>query len=164
MPMPLDGIRVIDWTIWQQGPVASLMLGDLGADVIKIEERVGGDPGRGEMKAQGLDLRDRTNFYFEASNHNKRNLTVDLKKPAGVALVQRLAERADVFVQNFRMEVAARRGATLPTRSGTTTSVAMACGSPSACSSPTATGPVSARCSRSPRRRPTRASRPCSIA
>ena len=110
MPMPLDGIRVIDWTIWQQGPVASLMLGDLGADVIKIEERVGGDPGRGILKAQGLDLRDRPNFYFEANNRNKRSLTVDLKKPAGVAIVQRLAERADVFVQNFRKGVAARLG------------------------------------------------------
>ncbi len=110
MPMPLDGIRVIDWTIWQQGPVASLMLGDLGADVIKIEERVGGDPGRGVLKAQGLDLRDRPNFYFEANNRNKRSLTVDLKKPAGVAIVQRLAERADVFVQNFRKGVAGRLG------------------------------------------------------
>jgi len=108
--MPLDGIRVIDWTIWQQGPVASLMLGDLGADVIKIEERVGGDPGRGVLKAQGLDLRDRPNFYFEANNRNKRSLTVDLKKPAGVAIVQRLAERADVFVQNFRKGVAGRLG------------------------------------------------------
>ena len=110
MPMPLEGTRVIDWTIWQQGPVASVMLGDLGADVIKIEERVGGDPGRGVLKAQGLDLRDRPNFYFEANNRNKRSLTVDLKKPAGVALVQRLAERADVFVQNFRKGVAGRLG------------------------------------------------------
>ena len=56
MTMPLDGLRVIDWTIWQQGPVCSVMLGDLGADVIKVEERVGGDPGRGVLRAQGLDL------------------------------------------------------------------------------------------------------------
>jgi len=110
MPTPLEGIRVIDWTIWQQGPVASVMLGDLGADVIKVEERVGGDPGRGILKAQGLDLRDRPNFYFEANNRNKRSLTVDLKKPEGVAIVQRLAERADVFVQNFRKGVAGRLG------------------------------------------------------
>src|SRR5207244_182557 len=110
MPPPAEGIRVIAWTIWQQGPVASVMLGDLGADVIKVEERVGGDPGRGILKAQGLDLRDRPNFYFEANNRNKRSLTVDLKHPAGVAIVQRLAERADVFVQNFRKGVAGRLG------------------------------------------------------
>jgi crotonobetainyl-CoA:carnitine CoA-transferase CaiB-like acyl-CoA transferase len=110
MTMPLDGIRVIDWTIWQQGPVCSVMLGDLGADVIKIEERVGGDPGRGVLRAQGLDLSDRPNFYFEANNRNKRSLTVDLKKPEGVEIVRRLADGADVFVQNFRQGVAARLG------------------------------------------------------
>jgi crotonobetainyl-CoA:carnitine CoA-transferase CaiB-like acyl-CoA transferase len=110
MPMPLEGIRVIDWTIWQQGPVASVMLGDLGAEVIKVEERVGGDPGRGVLKAQGLDLTDRPNFYFEANNRNKRSLAVDLKKPEGAEIVRRLADGADVFVQNFRQGVAARLG------------------------------------------------------
>jgi crotonobetainyl-CoA:carnitine CoA-transferase CaiB-like acyl-CoA transferase len=110
MPMPLDGIRVVDWTIWQQGPVASVMLADLGADVIKVEERVGGDPGRGILRAQGLDLTDRPNFYFEANNRNKRSIAVDLKKPEGVEIVRRLADRADVFVQNFRQGVAARLG------------------------------------------------------
>ncbi|HZP41662.1 MAG TPA: CoA transferase [Candidatus Binatia bacterium] len=110
MPMPLEGIRVVDWTIWQQGPVASVMLGDLGAEVIKVEERIGGDPGRGVLRAQGLDLSDRPNFYFEANNRNKKSLTVDLKKPAGVEIVRRLAERADVFVQNFRKGVAERLG------------------------------------------------------
>src|SRR2546426_3572869 len=110
MPMPLDGIRVIDWTIWQQGPVASVMLGDLGADVIKIEERVGGDPGRGVLRAQGLDLTDRPNFYFEANNRNKRSLAIDLKKADGAEMVRRLADQSDVFVQNFRKGVAARLG------------------------------------------------------
>ena len=46
MPQPLEGILVLDWTIWQQGPVCSAMLGDMGADVIKIEQRGTGDPGR----------------------------------------------------------------------------------------------------------------------
>ena len=46
MDAPLEGIRVIDWTIWQQGPVATTMLADMGAEVIKIEERDKGDPGR----------------------------------------------------------------------------------------------------------------------
>jgi crotonobetainyl-CoA:carnitine CoA-transferase CaiB-like acyl-CoA transferase len=110
MTMPLDGIRVIDWTIWQQGPVASVMLADLGAEVIKIEERVGGDPGRGMLRSAGLDFRDRPNFYFEANNRNKKSLAVDLKKPAGVEIVRRLADRADVFVQNFRKGVAERLG------------------------------------------------------
>jgi crotonobetainyl-CoA:carnitine CoA-transferase CaiB-like acyl-CoA transferase len=108
--MPLEGIRVVDWTIWQQGPVASLMLGDLGAEVIKVEERIGGDPGRGVLRAQGIDLSDRPNFYFEANNRNKKSLTVDLKKPEGVEIVRRLADTADVFVQNFRHGVAARIG------------------------------------------------------
>ncbi|HEX4779029.1 MAG TPA: CoA transferase [Acidimicrobiia bacterium] len=110
MAMPLDGILVIDWTIWQQGPVCSVMLGDLGADVVKVEERVGGDPGRGVLRAQGLDLSDRPNFYFEANNRNKRSITVDLKKPEGVEIVRKLADGADVFVQNFRLGVAKRLG------------------------------------------------------
>lgn len=110
MPMPLEGILVIDWTIWQQGPVASAMLGDLGAEVIKIEERSSGDPGRGMLRMSGVDLTDRPNFYFEANNRNKRSLAVDLKKPEGLAIVHALAAKADVFVQNFRQGVADRLG------------------------------------------------------
>ncbi len=110
MPMPLEGIRVIDWTIWQQGPVASAMLGDLGAEVIKIEERHRGDPGRGMLKMSGIDLADRPNFYFEANNRNKRSVAVDLKKPEGVEIVRELVQLSDVFVQNFRQGVAERLG------------------------------------------------------
>jgi crotonobetainyl-CoA:carnitine CoA-transferase CaiB-like acyl-CoA transferase len=110
MAMPLDGIRVVDWTIWQQGPVCSAMLGDLGAEVIKIEAREGGDPGRGLLRAQGIDLSDRPNFYFEANNRNKKSLTVDLQKPEGAELVRELVAKSDVFVQNYRKGVAERRG------------------------------------------------------
>ncbi|MBI3782148.1 MAG: CoA transferase [Deltaproteobacteria bacterium] len=110
MPMPLEGIRVIDWTIWQQGPVCSAMLGDLGADVIKIEQRDSGDPGRGMLKMSGVDLTDRPNFYFEANNRNKRSLTLDLKKPEALEIVYKLVERSDVFVQNYRFGVAERIG------------------------------------------------------
>jgi crotonobetainyl-CoA:carnitine CoA-transferase CaiB-like acyl-CoA transferase len=53
MDAPLKGIRVIDWTIWQQGPVATAMLADMGAEVIKIEEREKGDPGRGVFAIGG---------------------------------------------------------------------------------------------------------------
>lgn len=110
MPMPLEGYRVIDWTIWQQGPVCSAMLGDLGAEVIKIEERVGGDPGRGMLRMSGVDLADRPNFYFEANNRNKKSLTLDLKKPEAREVIYQLAAKSDVFVQNFRKGVAGRLG------------------------------------------------------
>ncbi len=110
MAMPLDGIRVIDWTIWQQGPVCSAMLGDLGAEVIKIEERVGGDPGRGIMSLAGIEAGDRPNWYFEANNRNKKSLTLDLKKPEACEIVYKLVASSDVFVQNFRQGVAARLG------------------------------------------------------
>jgi len=110
MPMPLEGLRVVDWTIWQQGPVASAMLGDLGAEVIKLEERVGGDPGRGILAMNGISVSDRPNFYFEANNRNKKSLTLDLKKPEAREIVYELVARSDVFVQNFRKGVAARLG------------------------------------------------------
>jgi crotonobetainyl-CoA:carnitine CoA-transferase CaiB-like acyl-CoA transferase len=110
MPLPLEGIRVLDWTIWQQGPICSLILSDLGADVIKIEARETGDPGRGVLRAQGLDLGDRPNFYFEANNRGKRSLAIDVRKPRGRELVCRLVEKADVFVQNFRPGAAERAG------------------------------------------------------
>jgi len=115
VPMPLEGMRVIDWTIWQQGPVCSAMLGDLGAEVIKIEERERGDPGRGMIKISGVDLKDRPNFYFEANNRNKKSITLDLKKPAARDIVYQLVARSDVFVQNFRLGVASRLGLDYPT-------------------------------------------------
>jgi crotonobetainyl-CoA:carnitine CoA-transferase CaiB-like acyl-CoA transferase len=108
MPMPLEGLRVLDWTIWQQGPVCSAMLGDLGAEVIKLEARDGGDPGRGLVSIGGAQAR--PNFYFEANNRNKKSLTLDLKQPEARKIVYELAAVSDVFVQNFRKGVAARLG------------------------------------------------------
>src|SRR3990172_9736125 len=110
MAMPLDGIRVLDWTIWQQGPVATAMLADLGAEVIKIEEREGGDPGRGILRVTGLELGNRPNFYFEANNRGKKSLAIDLKRPEALEVVHALVARSDVFVQNFRKGVAPRLG------------------------------------------------------
>jgi crotonobetainyl-CoA:carnitine CoA-transferase CaiB-like acyl-CoA transferase len=110
MAMPLDGIRVIDWTIWQQGPVCSTMLADLGAEVIKIEERGTGDPGRYLASLGGARLAERPNFYFEANNRNKKSLVLDLKQPEATQLLHELVARSDVFVQNFRKGVAERLG------------------------------------------------------
>jgi crotonobetainyl-CoA:carnitine CoA-transferase CaiB-like acyl-CoA transferase len=112
MARTLDGIRVIDWTIYQQGPVATMMLADLGAEVIKIEDRRGGDPGRGVMGLGGLlfGASGTRNFYFEANNRHKKSITLDLKKPQARDVVYGLVAKSDVFVQNFRKGVAARLG------------------------------------------------------
>jgi crotonobetainyl-CoA:carnitine CoA-transferase CaiB-like acyl-CoA transferase len=111
MDAPLTGIRIIDWTIWQQGPVATQMLADLGAEVIKIEERERGDPGRGIAAVAGSPAeKSGRNFYFEANNKHKKSIALDLKRPEAREIVHRLAARSDVFVQNFRKGVAARLG------------------------------------------------------
>jgi crotonobetainyl-CoA:carnitine CoA-transferase CaiB-like acyl-CoA transferase len=112
MKRPLDGVRILDWTIWQQGPVSTMMLADLGAEVIKLEERVGGDPGRGVMSIAGamVGASSGPNFYFEANNRHKQSITLDLKKPEAREIVYKLAEKSDVFVQNFRQGVAGKLG------------------------------------------------------
>jgi crotonobetainyl-CoA:carnitine CoA-transferase CaiB-like acyl-CoA transferase len=111
MSGPLDGVRIVDWTIWQQGPVATQMLADLGAEVIKIEERERGDPGRGIMAVAGSETtRKSRNYYFEANNKHKKSITLNLKQPEAREIVYRLAARSDVFVQNFRKGVAKRLG------------------------------------------------------
>jgi crotonobetainyl-CoA:carnitine CoA-transferase CaiB-like acyl-CoA transferase len=103
----LAGIRVLDMTIWQQGTSCSAMLADLGADVVKIEEPVRGDPGRGLHRieqAGGLS------GYFQALNRGKRSLALDLKHPQGRDVFLRLARTADVFLSNFRPGVCERLG------------------------------------------------------
>jgi crotonobetainyl-CoA:carnitine CoA-transferase CaiB-like acyl-CoA transferase len=111
MSGPLDGIRIVDWTIWQQGPVATQMLADLGAEVIKIEERERGDPGRGIVAVSGSATGKRgLNFYFEANNKHKQSIALDLKKPDAREIVYRLVSKSDIFVQNFRKGVAKRLG------------------------------------------------------
>jgi len=112
MTMPLEGIRVLDWTQWQQGPVATTMLADLGADVIKIEHRERGDPGRGMKAIMGTMIGEEVpiNTYFEGHNRNKRGITLDLSKEKGREVLYRLVEKSDVFVHNFRKHVPQRLG------------------------------------------------------
>src|SRR5215469_4150945 len=111
MEAPLKGIRVIDWTIFQQGPFATTLLADMGAEVIKLEERDKGDPGRAVFAIGGADTAKKgLNFYFEANNRHKHSLTVDLRHPAAREVVYKLVEKSDVFVQNFRKGVADRLG------------------------------------------------------
>ena len=98
MGKPLEGIRILDLTIWQQGTYATAVLADLGADVIKVEERRAGDPGRGAWVAPENGL----SAYFEAHNRGKRSIALDLKHPDGREALLRLAKTADAFVTNFR--------------------------------------------------------------
>jgi CoA:oxalate CoA-transferase len=111
MKGPLEGIRIVDWTIWQQGPVATQMLADLGAEVIKIEERERGDPGRGILAIAGSPTgKGGRNYYFEANNKHKKSIALDLKRPEAREIVHRMVAQSDVFVQNFRKGVAGRLG------------------------------------------------------
>lgn len=110
MALPLEGIRVLDWTQWQQGPVASMMLGDLGAEVIKIEERIGGDPARGVEKLAGMvTFKSGRNAYFEMNNRNKKSVTLDVRKDEAKEIVYKLVEKSDIFLHNFLDSVARRQ-------------------------------------------------------
>jgi crotonobetainyl-CoA:carnitine CoA-transferase CaiB-like acyl-CoA transferase len=94
----LDGVRVLDLTRVLAGPLCTMWLGDMGADVIKVEQ-----PGRGDdTRAWGPPFAGTQSAYFLGVNRNKRSLTLDLRAPAGVRIVQRLAQRADVVVDNFK--------------------------------------------------------------
>ncbi len=85
------------------------MLGDLGAEVIKLEEPERGDPGRGLISG-GSGAISPNGFYFEVNNRHKKSLAINLKHPEAREIVYRLAEKSDVFIQNFRQGVAGRLG------------------------------------------------------
>ncbi|MCH2253295.1 MAG: CoA transferase [Vicinamibacterales bacterium] len=103
---PLDGIRVIDLSRVVSGPLCTMNLADMGADVIKIEE-----PGRGdESRAFGPPFLGGESPYYLSVNRNKRSCTVNLKRDAGKAILWRLLDTADVVVQNFRPGAMARLG------------------------------------------------------
>ena len=98
--LPLDGVRVLDLSRVLAGPFCGALLGDLGADVIKVEDPSGGDEAR-----TWPPLRDGESPGYLVNNRNKRGVAVDLKKPEGVAIIRRLAARVDVLVENFRSGV-----------------------------------------------------------
>jgi crotonobetainyl-CoA:carnitine CoA-transferase CaiB-like acyl-CoA transferase len=105
MPGPLDGVRILDCTSVVLGPWAAQQLGDLGADVIKIEPPEGDTTRQlGPRRNPGMAA-----FYL-GCNRSKRSLVLDLKQPAGTRALFTLAERADVLMHNFRPEPAARLG------------------------------------------------------
>jgi len=108
MPGPLQGVRVVEIGVWVAGPAAGCILGDWGADVIKIEPPGVGDPARLFSKMLGGDMP--FNPPFEMDNRNKRSITLDLARDEGRALALELIDDADVFVSNVRPAALARLG------------------------------------------------------
>ncbi len=106
-PLPLEGVRVLDFTQVMMGPCCTQMLGDYGADVIKIERAGLGDISRWSV---GEDPDGGNNPVFASLNRNKRSVTLNLKSDADKAAVLRLVETADVVVNNFRPGVMERMG------------------------------------------------------
>ena len=96
--LPLQGVRVVDFSMFVPGPFCSSILADLGAEVIKVEPPKG-DPGRSYVPVQ-----------FRMENRNKRGIAVDLKNPHAREIVERLVEKADVVIEGFRPGVAKRLG------------------------------------------------------
>lgn len=103
MAQPLSGIKIIDLTSALSGPYCTMLLGDMGAEVLKIEEPKAGDMNRKSgpfIKGEGA--------YFLYTNRNKKSITLNLREERGRTILYRLAKDADIFVENFRPEVKER--------------------------------------------------------
>ena len=103
---PLDGILVADFSRVLAGPLAAMLLGDLGADVVKVERPDGGD----DTRAWGPPWREGEATYYLGLNRNKRSIALDLGDPGDVELARTLALRADVLIESFRPGLMARWG------------------------------------------------------
>ena len=102
---PLAGVRVLDLTRVLAGPFCSMILGDMGAEVIKIEE-----PGKGDDTRSWPPFLGGEATYFLSVNRNKQSLTLNLKAPEGRAILQKLARKSDVVLENFRTGTMERLG------------------------------------------------------
>ncbi len=104
-PLPLEGVRVLDFSRLLPGPWATQMLAEFGAEVIKVEQPVIGDPSRHNRPQLA-----KHSYYFNAMNAFKRSIALDLAKPAGRAIAHRLVRDADVAVESARAGGAAKLG------------------------------------------------------
>lgn len=102
--LPLTGVKVVDFTRVLSGPFCTALLGDLGAEIIKIE------PPHGDDYRDIAPMREHKSALFSVMNRNKKSVVLDLKQPEGVALAQALISEADVVVENFRPGVADKLG------------------------------------------------------
>ena len=105
MKGPLDGIRVVDLSAMIAGPLATMVLGEQGADVIKVEP-----PGTGDLLRRIGTSRGGMSAIFNTTNRYKRSVVLNLAEPRGRELLEQLVASADVFVQNFRPGVVERMG------------------------------------------------------
>ena len=105
MPGPLSGFRIVDLTQMISGPMATMILADQGADVIKVEP-----PSAGDLTRVLAGRRHTVSPTFAVANRNKRSVVIDLKQARGIQLLKRLVMQADLFVQNFRPGTADRMG------------------------------------------------------
>ena len=108
MLLPLSGVKVVEVGQNLAGPVASQILADLGADVIKVEKPGGGD----DSRAWGPPFVDGTSLTFHSVNRGKRSVVLDLGDPKGMQALRRLVDEADVFVHNLRPGAAESLGLT----------------------------------------------------
>ncbi len=107
---PLEGIRVLELAMYHAGPGGSAILGDLGAEVIKIEQPEIGEPLR-SIKRVGrvrMELKDGISLWNEAANRNKKSITIDLNKKKGKEIAYRLVSKSDVFLTSFRRKAIER--------------------------------------------------------
>jgi crotonobetainyl-CoA:carnitine CoA-transferase CaiB-like acyl-CoA transferase len=105
MPLPLEGVRVLDLTNVMAGPYCAMVLGDMGAEIIKIENFPEGDTSRRfEPQVNG------ESYCFAVLNRNKKSLAVDMKNPRGKAIIMKLGEQADIVLENFRPGVVRKLG------------------------------------------------------
>ena len=103
---PLEGVRIFDLTRILAGPTCTQLLGDLGADVIKVEKPGVGDDTRtwGPPYVKGPDGQDTNeSAYYLSANRNKRSITLDLQTPSGIALAKKLISKCDVLIENFKV-------------------------------------------------------------
>ena len=115
MPLPLEGVRILDLTRALAGPFCTMILGDLGATVIKTEPTQGGD-----MSRSWGPYHDGIGVFYLSINRNKQSLAVNFREPRGLELLQQLARDADVVVENFKPGTTIRL---LRTRHGLSTQV-----------------------------------------
>src|SRR5260370_18409792 len=108
MDRPLEGVRVVELAMWVAGPATAAVLGDWGADVIKLEDPKTGDPIRGFVPRTMGRTNARIRPPFQLDNRHKRSVAVDLRRAEGHSFALKRIERADVFVTSLRREGIAR--------------------------------------------------------